>query len=240
MRYGGVKVLADTFVDIQSSLALKIMTLECLYLMTVDNPKVRDMVRQAGVLEVVGEMLTFHKPVQNSPTKVRGNEMAAEAAYILAYNNAGSIRELTRLGAITKLIVLASSGKSERAKMWACAALQNIGADYPESRLYSSQQRQTMISYGAVPILVALVNTGPSSLPPSEETEDLADHMGIAAWAAAGALKNLALSKDSHPAIRRFGGVEALEKLKTSKDTLESSKASVALRRLIASQRDEL
>ena len=92
---------------------------------------------------------------------------------------------------------------------------------------------------GAVPGLVqALAALAGETLPgrgrvlPSVATRSDRLAPGIAAWAAAGALKNLALSTSIRPQIMASGAAVALCSLASSPCWLESSKSQAALQHL--------
>ena len=212
----------------------------------------------AGLVSLVGESLSCNNTA-SSPSW-RAAEEAAEALWILAFNSPSNHKALLELGAPEALAApLLTPHAPPRCKMWAAAALQNLAASYcatadgrcswewvgdPGAQALEVRERLTVDAeaarrrIAAVPgLLHALVDLAaappPESglLPSRARTSDrLAP--GIGAWAAAGALKNLALSSSVRAALQGSAAPHALCALRASKCWLQSSKSQAALRYL--------
>ena len=212
----------------------------------------------AGLVSLVGESLSCNNTA-SSPSW-RAAEEAAEALWILAFNSASNHKALLELGAPEALAAaLLTPHAPPRCKMWAAAALQNLAASYcvtadgrcswewvgdPGAQALEVRERLTIdaesarLRIAAVPgLLHALIDL--ASAPPPESgllpnqaltSDRLAP--GIAAWAAAGALKNLALSRSLRAALQDSAAPHALCALRASKCWLQSSKSQAALRHL--------
>ncbi|KAL1524270.1 hypothetical protein AB1Y20_019173 [Prymnesium parvum] len=195
-----------------------------LHLLTTDNPANRALVGStpdalAGLVSLVAESVGCNNSAA-SPSWQAAEE-AAEAIWILSFNHRGNHDTLLQLGAAEALAapVLTPQAPS-RAKMWAAAALQNLAASYcatsdgrcswrwSDDHTVLAAQEQLVIDseparlrIGAVPGLLrglvdltTVTSAGTERVLPSKATTSERRAVGIAAWAAAGALKNLALS----------------------------------------------
>ena len=212
----------------------------------------------AGLVSLVGESLSCNNTA-SSPSW-RAAEEAAEALWILAFNSPANHKRLLELGAPEALAApLLTPHAPPRCKMWAAAVLQNLAADYcatadgrcgwvwvgdPGAQALEVRERLTIdaeaarLRIGAVPgLLHALVDL--AAAPPPESgllpsQARAADRLspGIAAWAAAGALKNLALSRSLRAALQGSAAPHALCALSASKCWLQASKSQAALRHL--------
>ena len=229
---------------------------EAVHLLTTDNPETRAHIGTvpdvlASLVSLVGESVSCNSTAA-SPSW-RAAEEAAEALWILAFNSRANHGALLEAGApeVLALPLLAAHAPS-RAKMWAAAALQNMAASYCATRdgrcSWRRDGRQLTVQealvvdaevarqrIGAVPGLVQALAALAGETPPrgrvlpsvATRSDRLAP--GIAAWAAAGALKNLALSTSIRPQIMASGAAVALCSLASSPCWLESSKSQAAL-----------
>ena len=212
----------------------------------------------AGLVSLVGESLSCNNTA-SSPSW-RAAEEAAEALWILAFNSPSNHKALLELGAPEALAApLLTPHAPPRCKMWAAAALQNLAASYcatadgrcswewagdPGAQALEVRERLTIDAeaarrrIAAVPgLLHALVDLAAapppeSGLLPSQALTSDRLAPGIAAWAAAGALKNLALSRSLRGALQGSAAPHALCALRASKCWLQSSKSQAALRYL--------
>ena len=213
----------------------------------------------SSLVSLVGEAVSCNNTA-SSPSW-RAAEEAAEALWILAFNSPANHEALLELGAPEALAApLLTAHAPPRAKMWAAAALQNLAASYcdtsdgrcswrwvgdpgalalepQEGVAVDSEQARGRI--GAVPgLLTALVDLADvppqdaSGVLPSAATVDDRLAPGIAAWAAAGALKNLALSRSLRRELELAGAAHALCRLQHSRCWLQASKSRAGLHHL--------
>ena len=212
----------------------------------------------AGLVSLVGESLSCNNTAA-SPSW-RAAEEAAEAIWVLAFNSRHNHAALLELGAPEALAApLLTPHAPPRCKMWAAAALQNLAASYcetadgrcswqwggdPGAQALEVREKLAIDAeharrrIGAVPgLLPALVDL--AAAPPPEtgllpSAAHVSDRLspGIAAWAAAGALKNLALSRLLRAPLVEAGAPHALCSLAKSRCWLQSSKSQATLQHL--------
>ena len=214
-------------------------TVAVLHLATTDNPSHRTLIGTApGVIDTLVRLLA-------GPPEVA--EEAAEAAWILAFNHPQNHAALLTAGAVKALAELFLRDVSERASMWAAAALQNLAASYCNGRCSWAKWGQDIevvgrvtvdgeparLSIAAHPRLLQAVEEKlciEASAWPSQAR--VADRLksGITAWAAAGLVKNLALSIPVQQELH--GAIPCLCQLSHSPDWLENSKSAAALQHL--------
>ena len=208
-----------------------------------------------ALVSLVGESLSCNNTFW-SPSWLAGEE-AAEALWILSFNDRANHAALLEAGAPEALAApLLAAHAPPRAKMWAAAALQNLAASYCDTQdgrcswrwsgdpgAMALEPHEALVidaeparrRIGAVPgIFAALVDL--AAAPPAEDgllpsAATVSDRLspGIAAWAAAGALKNLALSPTLREKIIAAGAPHALCALSRSRCWLQNSKSRAAL-----------
>eukprot|EP00971_Amphidinium_carterae_P014561 287500-Amphidinium_carterae.1 len=226
---------------------------EIIHLLTTNNPRNRADIAAAGAIPKLVALVhagsAFTEPFSATIGKdqVRAAEEAAEALWILAFAGGGEENaaaagvhvKMAAEGAAAALADLVWRHPSERAVMWAGAALGNLMAVYPRvpSKDSEAVRQQVLSRQELVTSLVAnldlrVKSSSESSKWPSLATKDMADTSAIAAWGAGQALKNLALTEAGRTAIIERGGVTKLCKLKGSPDWLEELKGRATLENL--------
>jgi len=191
-----------------------------------------------------------HLPDNKNAT--RASEAAAEALAVLGTwpSNLKLIINERGIQALTELL---TRGATEKAQMWAGAALAALAGDIcaPAGRCSWPRTTADEIEYDgrharhviakeahggrAVRQAVHLLHEGAVGLAlPGEAYRHIRHKRGLSGWAAASLLNNLALSMRLHPTIIDNGGLVALQALHESGDWLERQYTSQALQKLKA------
>lgn len=192
---------------------------------TIDNPRNRHNIgtyNDGSALQILVEMLEVKSGEQSA---IDGAALAAEAIWILTFNNANNHHYFLSNDTISSLSDLVKyeneSLSTQRLKMWAAAALQNIAASYcetstghcwwdyygadglyllPESplrdELGDKAREIVMHDTDLVSLFKRGVCKGPISTHPMPSKATNTDNLPtqIVTWAYVGVIKNLALS----------------------------------------------